>query len=396
MAEIGLDGSGFERGLRKIGSDAAASVKNLAVQAFGIYAIEQAIAKTVETATDLVNESKRLSLTVEQLQLLRQAAKNGSVEMDTLATAFERLDVARARALGGDKLSMDAFAKLGITQPELKTQTSASLFMGKISEAAKTQNTENLAPVLREIFGRAFGQLLPVMKTDFGELGSDMHKFGAIMDAETAVKLKDLGNSFDLLKQILAVQLGPVLLTLVESIFTMIGKIKAMAAFWGTVVQHVVDLQPSQAKPEVLTSNGKINLWKEIWAELFDGGAAKPEIKNTAPAVAAQAAEDEWTKAIDGMRKKLQDEAKDISNPKPIVPEALTPPKAERAPADALVRVGNFLGNNGSTINRVDQRKIDLLQKIADNTKPQGTFGTGAHGTFGTGGGLNFFGIPLT
>src|SRR6185312_11847101 len=98
MAEIGLDGSGFERGLRKIGSDAAASVKNLAVQAFGIYAIEQAIAKTVETATDLVNESKRLSLTVEQLQLLRQAAKNGSVEMDTLATAFERLDVARAKA----------------------------------------------------------------------------------------------------------------------------------------------------------------------------------------------------------------------------------------------------------------------------------------------------------
>ena len=56
MAEIGLDGSGFERGLRKVGEEAAASVKNLAIQAFGIYGVEQAIATVRRALYQAIDE----------------------------------------------------------------------------------------------------------------------------------------------------------------------------------------------------------------------------------------------------------------------------------------------------------------------------------------------------
>jgi len=54
---------------------------------------------------------------------------------------------------------------------------------------------------------------------------------------------------------------------------------------------------------------------------------------------------------------------------------------------DALVKVGNFLGTNGNTISRVDQRKIHLLERIADNTKSRG-----GHSTFGD---PFFLGVPM-
>jgi hypothetical protein len=392
IGKIELDGAGFERGLHRAGEHVADFAKNAAVAAFGFYGVEESIRKTVETATELVNESKRLDLTVEQLQLLRQAAKDGGTEMDSLAGAFEKLNVARQKALSGSKDGQKisaSFEKLGVTEQQLRTQTAAALFMGPLAHAVGTHNVADISKELKDILGKSFGAAIPVLKTDFDELSEKMHKLGSVMDADTAVKLKALGDNFELLKNIMAAQLGPVLLTFVEAILAMIGKIKGAAAFWGTITEHLETLTPETAKADVMTKNGsgKINFWKAIWAEMFEGGAAKPEVKNIPATEAAKAVEDDWTKTVDEMRKKLEKEAKDISHPKPIhVDEDESTPKGKKVhiPEDALVKVGNFLGANGQTIERVNQQKIALLKRIADTNDKILMKTQSSGGTFGT------------
>src|SRR5437879_804059 len=104
QGEVSLDGSGFEAGLKRLEGAAgqfANTLKGAAAGAFGIYGIEQAIQKTIDSARELVTESKRLGVGVEQLQVLRQAAKENNTELSQVAKAFERSDVAREKALRG-------------------------------------------------------------------------------------------------------------------------------------------------------------------------------------------------------------------------------------------------------------------------------------------------------
>src|SRR6202142_3383334 len=53
-ATISLDGSGFERGMARIGASAASGIKNLIAGAVGVYALEAAFRKTIDTADELV------------------------------------------------------------------------------------------------------------------------------------------------------------------------------------------------------------------------------------------------------------------------------------------------------------------------------------------------------
>src|SRR6185503_4983847 len=95
IGEVSLDGSGFDRGIKRLG----ATLKSTLAGAFGFVAIEAAFRKTIDTADELVTASKRLDTTVEQLQVLREAAKENKVEIDKLSTSFERLNVSREKAL---------------------------------------------------------------------------------------------------------------------------------------------------------------------------------------------------------------------------------------------------------------------------------------------------------
>ena len=424
MAEIGLDGSGFERGLRKVGEEAAASVKNLAIQAFGIYGVEQAIAKTVETATELVNESKRLDVTIEQMQLLREVAKDAGVDVDTLAGSFEKINLARSRALSGDKSALAAFARLGVTGGQLQNATAMDMFSGPISNAARSNNVSAIASSLEEVLGRGFGQVMPALRTDFDEARDKLEKFGLITDALTAVKLKNMGDEFDMIGKIITTVLGPSLVRLADWIMTMIvnsplvesvdflakrsqelSKVPDFTTADGKTLSaearseaaddfrtHLLDAINNKTTWEefrrqykyVLTqgvfSDFKGNSFKEFQKYLSD--ISLPVIDATQKAAKGSTADMAGLqKMVADWQEKMKKAADELEHPKPPgaddnkkVPDA----KASRFPAmtDSLLRVGNFLAANGNTISRVDQQKITLLKKIADNTTPKATFGT--------------------
>ena len=410
MAEVGLDGSGFERGLHRMVEEAAASVKNLAVSAFGLYGIEEAISKTVESATSLVNESKRLGIPIEQLQIMSQAAHDAGTDIETLATSMEKLNSLRSRAQGKGPLGTKSeitearsiLSKFNISAGD--SRSAIDLIMGPIADKVRSSSPDDIVGPLRDALGRGAGALIPTLKTDFGELSDKMHKLGSIIDAETAVKLKALGDNFDLLKNIMAANLGPVLLIVVEGLLQFIGKIKEVGAYLGVIfsggavnaAKDFAKAKRAQITVDSLdreTAGGQFVLTGKAKQD-YDKAKAVLDEYNKKQAEAGQAAVeqgDAWKKMIDDLRQKLADEANALTHPKDIAAAIETPADKsnkshiEKAQTDSLVRVGNFLGSNGNTISRVDQKKIDLLTKIADNTKPKGTFDLGG----------NFFGIPM-
>jgi hypothetical protein len=403
MAELGLDGSGFEAGFKRAESMAhgvAEGLKGFVIQAVGVLTVEAAISKTVETAKELVETSKRLAVAPEQLQVLRQAAKQSGVELGELASAFEKIDIARQKALlpgeEGRQQRRD-FGAMGITSDMLHSKTAAQLFMGPLSAMAKNRNPEEFGALLRDIGIKGFGPLVAVLKQDFEGLGKKMKDMGAIMDTEAAVNLKLLGDELSTVATIIISQLAPAIVTVVEVMLEVIGKLHAGAAF---IIER--------AKFELGKDNPAIPGFGGLAAQMAQtkidrgeaGGFSKEEIEAAktflgtfnanadAAATKFDTIDESWKTRIAEMKAEIAAEAEALKHPKApnfsgsSLPEKI-PTKALQTPGDALTHVGNFLGGMGIAA-RIEERKVNLLQQIAHNTAQQkGGAHTGHGGNYG-------------
>lgn len=396
MAELGLDGSGFEKGMERAHQTAdrvVEGIKGFVIGAIGVATLEQAISKTVETASELVETSKRLSIAPEQLQVLRRAAKEAGSDLETLASAFEKIDIARQKALHPGLEGQDsrrAFSTLGVSIGALHSQTAAQLFMGQISASARGRNTEEIAMALRETMGKGFGQLIPTLKTDFDELGKKMKDMGAIMDTETAVKLKLLSSELGMASTILITMLGPAIVSFVELLLSLAGKIQAGFVWLETLLKkdqngagpadRLFNWSQAYTAQAMLDKNKKHPgiLSKEDVAQYqatVNAYNAGPSAMDAA-ALAFDKTDEQWKAMIKRMQEALAEEAKKLRNPPR--PDFSRPAEAEKVvrraletPSDSLTRVGNFLGGLGR-VGHIEQHKIRLLQQIVTNTGGHG------------------------
>lgn len=367
QAEIGLDGSGFESGLRRIEHAAghvAGELKGLALQAFGIYGVEQAIHKTVDRAEELVTASKRLGVGVEQLQVMRQAAKESGVELNNLETAFEKINVARAKALGGgdgSSAALAAFKNLGVTKEALRTITAGGLFLGPIRDTANRRSQEDLAGPMKEIFKKGFGELIPLLKSDFQELEEKMKHLGSVMTTETAVQVKYLADEFGLISNIIVAQLAPALISFVEFVYKIAGAANALIAGFGALTSRITmknigSFIVGLANPFASSPVSRLNL---DWLGALN---AFGESRNKSD------------DSLEGIKAKLKSDADNLNHPK--VPdfdtEEVTPktkrPGRIKDVSDSLTRVGNFLGGSQSPMERIAHVHTTLLRQIAHNT----------------------------
>src|ERR1051326_4033645 len=392
---VTLDGSGFETGIHKLnhmGQHAFGELKSFVLGAFGAYTAEQMFQRSIEKAKELVNASKRLGVGVEQLQLLKQAAKDSSTDLGALEKAFEKIDIAREKALGNSpegQKHLARFGQLGITRGDLQSQTAGQLFANQMRAAANRMSEEDLGPILRDILGKGFGEIIPVLKTNFDELGNKMRETGAIMEAETAVKLKAFGDELELISQIILTHVGPALLQLGENLYR--TGLKALGGWAATAAaigggtgkmsnrELVGEIVKALASPALVTTRGL--------AALF-GGAKLDEALMTGvlgPNFDAKAAKQAGVKAIDarGGRAKelnaalarLAAQAKGLEHPvvphfegEPTVSPAQRPSRLG-SHGDALVRVRNFLGAGRDAVSSIAERQTRLLQEIATNTR---------------------------
>ena len=408
-AYLGLNGTAFEQGLTRAGaamhrfsSGALSSVAGRLAGLFSIGAMAVALHKVVGKAKELVNEAKRMGVAPEQVQLLTQAAKDASVEIDKVAGAFEKLNIARDKALHGDKGAMAAFAQFGISSKDLGSQNAASLSMGKISEGVKSKSVQELTTSMREIFGKGFGALIPFLKTDFDELGRSMKSVGAIMDTETAVKLKKIGDELELLGSILVVSLAPAILNVTESLISgmesylrfideKLGRIptptEQSSGFFGKAGHGVAGVatgllalgnlvgeqlgiktsNPQSADGEN-GSETRIRQTTEHFAKSF--GFMSGGIMNSVAEKIAKTSEPlskSFAEKFKELRDKLAAEAAGLNNPAiPPGQDLEMPEKASKRHSiysDSLLAVGNFLGSaRGGVASVADKHYKEALR----------------------------------
>lgn len=374
MAELGLDGSGFASGFRQAkgyAEGAGEGIKHLVIGAVGIGTVEEAIRRTVDTAKELVDTSERLAIAPEQLQVLRRAARDSNVEFEKVAEAFEKINIARQKALmpGAEGFSARrAFVAAGIGMDQLHSAQPLDL----LRQIVNRGNPEQIGIIFRELGLKAFGPLIPLLKTNFDELAEKMKSVGAIMDTETAVKLKHLSDDFGLLSQIITSQLGPILIKLAEAAYTAFLKLSSKGATAVTAAGGLIGAQGAGGFATSLlsaTGHSIAHLLGFISDKEFD-----TKMRALIPKAAVQnmgnPAEfwEQKQKEFADFLGKLKARAGELDHPgapnfdNPTISPKI-PKKALENPTDALIRIGNFLG--GRTEGVVLARKqAQLLSSI--------------------------------
>ncbi len=141
-------------GVEKLGEN----FKALALEAFGLYSVEQAIQKTVEFADHLADTSIRLGIAVEDLQEFQFAAKQTGASVEQLTTFIEKLNASRF-----DPKKRASFAKFGIGEGELHTANVTEL-VAAVSSAMKGRNPQEFGFALRDVGGRGAGALVGMLQ----------------------------------------------------------------------------------------------------------------------------------------------------------------------------------------------------------------------------------------
>lgn len=354
--EVSLDGAMFKRGLHEVGESATDFIKEFALGAIGIYSVQQAFEKTIDSAGELVNTSKKLDVSIEQLQVLRHAAEENGVEFGKMSTALEKFNAVRENVLNGGKGSKDqlaALGRLGINRETLQNQTAAQSIMGQISDTAQHSNAADIANDLKVVLGRGGEELFGVLKTDFAETERELKSFGAIMDSTTAVELKQFKDGTGLISQVLEAEFAPAIVMLWKVIFETISALGTFGTMLGTWAGNIAGIltHPLDAFKH------PVDTFKNIFA-LGAFGEGGQEAKNY------------WDKqqdiltAFDANAKKT---AYDLDHPKP--PSTSSEPlhvKVKKDPherlehGDSLIASGNFLGSGPSSINSIAKEQLEI------------------------------------
>ena len=370
--EATMDGTGFQRGINTMTHSLAHGLKGLVAAGFGVYSIHQALSKTVESADELINTSQRLGVTVEQLQVLRQAAKNSGVEFGKLASAFDRLDAAREKALGGDTKSMEAFARMGVSEADLRSKGAAEIFSGPMAGAARGQSAQDLAGPMRDIFGKGARQLIATLQTDFDGLRDKMESLGSIMSTEAAVAVDVLADEFGLLSNIIVAQLAPALAMLGPALLKFWGFLQSSGSYLVTQFGNQGNENDMSFNEWLLAIGAGLRQTMGYGDTVNDKALAAQE-KLGNKTIDAETAKAETTSEQEKLQKTFADEIAKMTErlknpPKPEIAEGLAA-KAKAKPtgradfaSDSLLAVGNFLGGGSGMVNSIAEKHLAEAQ----------------------------------
>ncbi len=373
-AKVSLDGAGFEAGIRRlehVGTHAFSELKTFALQAFGVMAAERMFEKSIANAKELVTSAQKLGTSVEGFQVFRQAIQDGNGDLDTMTKLFEKLNIARDKVLNKRKGFEDVAAALkGLGVGDVKMSTE-EMIKGPLRNSALSMNVANLDPLLKMATGlKTVSDVVPFLKTDFEELGAKMQRMGTIMDTHTAVKLKILGDEFELFGKILLVKTAPALLAFTE---ILIKCTAGLSGAWLWISTFLSKVTPNMGGVGGLA--GKMPS-KEFLAANPDFGQSGKTVKDAAHD--ANDAAKEEVKTFSDFLKEMKEKMKAIEEailhpPAPTFEDSSTA-KAKSAhnrvdSADSLVRVGNFLGDSQGALVGIAERHLQETRAMHQTIK---------------------------
>jgi uncharacterized protein (DUF433 family) len=362
-AEIGLNAASFQRGITQVNNSISNTVKSYALGAVGVYSIEKAFAKTLETVKELYNESKRMGVSVENLQVMRKAAASAGVEMSTLAGAMEKLNVARSKALGGDSKALASFGALGVSKERLETAPAEDIIFGEISKKIKSVNPQDIAAQLRDVMGRGYGEMVPLMAKDMDALREKMQRMGMIISSETVAELKQFDAAINSLKNLLVGYLAQALASFGDGLMK----------FWmenasplGSAIQEGIAVGASREGGGAIMGSLRYAVNTILPEEL--GGMTDKEYAKEYSSVG-----DAYSQAMGVGKETYKNWKKELGDSLNVKPTEFTPPASGDNPihhtagdlrSNSLISHGNYFGQIQGSMPNFEQRKVDLLTQI--------------------------------
>lgn len=366
-ARLGLDGSAFRAGLDKakagvasLRSSIGSSVGSQIGGMLGVAAIVAYAKSTIDLGGKISDTSARLGISAEELQRWTFAATQTGASAEDITAFFEKLAVAKAKALAGDKAAIASFKALGVSMDDLKKKKVADLAL-QVGKTVQSGNVEELLPNLREVGGRGVGALIPAFKSDFENVMAS----APVMSNEAVAKMDDAGDRIDEAMLRLRVPMAELLAALTPLIEFFVDGIRMIIAVLKDAGDSFVAVGSdliAMAKLDFSFSNSKASMAKDA----AEGNNLDKLISQKNDEMAAQEARAAAKEALKTAEpappdKKLALDVATKTKPEPLPPIAPTI-------RDSLSNIGGFTMAQNREVLDVQRDQLSTLEKIAENT----------------------------
>jgi len=355
---VSLDGSGFEAGLNKIES-AVGHIKGMVAQAFGAAAIEEAIRRTIEYGAEISRTAERLGIGTDAFQELAFAARQTGADIEDLTRFIEKLNAARI-----DPKKASSFLKLGISDASRMTLPVEEI-ISRLNANMRNRSPQELIGPLIQVGGRGAGVMMDMLRSNLEDMAEAAHNAAQVMDKQTIAQLHLLEQQFKLVATAIAVQLGPVLVWLGREFVGIANYLRGAFAFAKSLIG--ADTRIAKAFDPSVSAFFSKEKWRAMGGLISD--AFKPGAKEKI-VDAIKEAYLEGGGVFMTEQDKFEAMLAKLGKGKEFEPDFVSVMNQDKAkkirgaapPEDALIRVGNFLGNSQSAMSRIGERTNVLLE----------------------------------
>ena len=368
-AKIGLDSSSFSAGINKAKSSVASlrssigsSVGSQVGGMLGVAAIVAYAKSTIDLGGKISDTSARLGISAEELQRWTFAATQTGSSAEDITSFFEKLAIAKAKALAGDKAAIASFKALGVSMDDLKKKKVADLAV-QVGKTMQTGNVEELLPSLMSVGGKSASALIPAFKGDFENAMAS----APVMSNEAVAKMDDAGDKIDEAMLRLRVPMAELLAALTPLITFFVDGVRMIIAVLkdaGDTFMAIGSDLLAMAKLDFSFSNSKASMAKDA----AEGNNLDKLITQKSEEMAAEEARAAAKAALKaaGPAAPTPEAAAAVAVATKTKPEPL-PPIAPTI-RDSLANIGGFTMAQNREVLDVQKDQLSTLEKIAENT----------------------------
>jgi len=315
-------------------------------------AILAATRGTLQWANAMTTLADRTGLTVEELQKLQYAAETNNASLQDFISALRYLTIQQMEAVSGKGRSFDAFATFGIGLKEIQSQSPYQLLL-RISQGMQQTglSTRGVAAAI-QLMGRQSDVFFPAMLTGLDQLGEAAKKANAVMSEIDVRELSALQEEIVTNWQTIRAVFGHALAFLARGLDGLFVLLRLGARGF------------AEAAAKLFGFGHKAAEWQaedtKIWNEMLDRHDPQKLLarrgKGMATDAAVAAAEKAQREREEAERKKAERQQVEAQKSGAAFLSGAGAPPA----ADALTRLGLFVGGASPTVRALQQQSREL------------------------------------
>ena len=274
VVNIAADTSEIKRNVETLGGTMtkiegiASTVGKAMATAFTVTAIIGAGKQVIDFADKLTNLAAKTGISTTGLQKLELAFQPFGVSLETVTSNVEKL---AKNLIGGDKSTVAALEKMGLSVEQLKRMQPDQQFMKVADAIGQIQNPTERAYAAMTVFGKGGAELLQGLTGHLQETTKGFESMGLIIDEHTIKAADDFGDQLGLMgKQLLGIVatiVGPLLpalsglASLLMSISKVLGEVirffvewiqKGIVAAYSAILKFLATIADAATKIPIL------------------------------------------------------------------------------------------------------------------------------------------------